>query len=448
MKITFYGACQMVTGSCYLLEHNSTRILIDCGMIQGEQFADNKNYDPFPFDPKDIGYVLITHAHIDHCGRIPRLVRLGFTGSIISTHATLDFAELMLSDSANVLNADAQTNDYPPLYTIDDVTAAVKLFQGVEYHQSIAVGDLTVTFFDAGHILGSSFIRITDGQKTIVFSGDLGNSPVPLLHDLESLPETDYLVMESTYGNRVHEPGRERALLLRSAIYETVTMGGVLMIPAFALERTQEILYELRQLVENKDIPSVPIYIDSPLAIKATRLYRVYDHLFDKEATYLIKSGKDLFQFKGIKMTETRGQSKNVNTAQSPKVIIAGSGMMQGGRIRHHLKRYLSDFKNQLLIVGYQVEGSLGRQLLEGAKEVVIDEETIPVHAKVRAIGAYSAHADRPKVLAWVTPQAKHIQQVWLTHGEVEQATSLAGRLQSDLKLQASVPEYGQVVEL
>ncbi len=438
----------MVTGSCYLLEHNNTKVLIDCGMIQGEQFAENKNYDPFPFDPATIDYVLISHAHIDHCGRIPRLVRLGFTGSIISTHATLDFSELMLSDSASVLSVDAQANNYPPLYTVDDVAAAVKLFHGVDYHQSISVGDLTVTFYDAGHILGSSFIHITDGEKSIVFSGDLGNSPVPLLHDLEPLPATDYLVMESTYGNRVHEPGRERALLLRSAIYETVTMGGVLMIPAFALERTQEILYELRQLVENKDIPPVQIYIDSPLAIKATRLYRVYDHLFDKEATYLIKSGKDLFQFKGIKMTETRGQSKNVNSAPSPKVIIAGSGMMQGGRIRHHLKRYLNDFKNQLLIVGYQVEGSLGRQLLEGAKEVIIDNETIPVRAKVRAIGAYSAHADQPKVLAWLTPQAKKVKQVWLTHGELAQATALATHLQKNLGLSTQVPEYGQVVEL
>lgn len=448
MKITFYGACQMVTGSCYLLEHNNTRVLVDCGMIQGEQFADNRNYDPFPFDPATIDYVLITHAHIDHCGRIPRLVRLGFTGTIVSTHATLDFAELMLTDSANVIDADAKSANYPPLYSVEDVANAVKLFQGTDYRQSVTIGELTATFYDAGHILGSSFIHITDGKKSVVFSGDLGNSPVPLLHDLEALPATDYLVMESTYGNRVHEPSHERALLLRSAIYETVTMGGVLMIPAFALERTQEILYELRQLVENNDIPDVPMYIDSPLAIKATRLYRVYDYLFDKEATHILKSGKDLFQFKGLKMTETRGQSKNVNNAPAPKVIIAGSGMMQGGRIRHHLKRYLSDFKNQVLIVGYQVEGSLGRQLLEGANEVTIDEVTVPVHAKIRAIGAYSAHADQPKVISWVTPQAKGIQHIWLTHGELEQANTLADRLRTDVHVQTSVPEYGQSVQL
>lgn len=448
MKVTFYGAAQIVTGSCYLLEDQSTRILVDCGMIQGEQFTDNRNYDPFPFDPVSIDYVLLTHAHIDHCGRVPRLVRQGFTGQIISTHATLDFAELMLSDSAHVIDADARMSNYPPLYSVDDVAAAVRLFHGVNYQESIALKNLTAKWHDAGHILGSGFIEITNGTTSIVFSGDLGNFPVPLLPDLTPLPKTDYVIMESTYGNRIHEPSRERALLLRSAIYETISLGGVLLIPAFALERTQEILYELRQLVEQKNIPHVPIYIDSPLAIKAIQLYRKYDHLFDKEAAYLIASGKDVFQFKGLKMTETRSQSKHINEVAAPKIIIAGSGMMQGGRIRHHLQRYLSDFKNQVLIVGYQVEGSLGRQLLDGAKQVTIDETTIPVQAKIRAIGGYSAHADQPKLLNWLRPQAKYLKQAWLTHGEVAQAQALGQRLQTDLQVATSVPVYGQVVEI
>lgn len=448
MKLSFFGAARMVTGSCYLLEHNQTRILVDCGMIQGSQFTENKNYEAFPFDPKTIDHVLITHAHIDHCGRIPQLVRQGFKGSIVSTHATLDFVNLMLSDSAHVIETDAKKNGYPPLYNLADVERTVRFFKGVDYHETILLGDFKITMNDAGHILGSSFIHISTGEKSIVFSGDLGNSPVPLLNDLESLPETDYLVMESTYGNREHEPSRERVLMLCSAIYETVTMGGVMMIPAFALERTQEILFELHQLVENNDIPKVPIYIDSPLAIRATRLYEKYDHLFDKEATYLINSGQDLFKFKGLQLTEARSQSKSINSAPSPKIIIAGSGMMQGGRIRHHLKRYLSDVKNQVLIVGYQVEGSLGRQLLEGAKTVIIDDATIPVKAKIRAIGAYSAHADQPKLLEWIEPRAQRIRGLWITHGEEEQALSLADTINNRFGLAPEVPVYGQVVDL
>ncbi len=448
MKLTFYGAAEMVTGSCYLLEHGSTRILIDCGMVQGAQFTDNKNYDPFPFDPVSIDYVVLTHAHIDHCGRIPRLVRKGFSGKIVSTHATLDFAHLMLSDSAHVIAYDAEKNNYPPLYTEADVEKAREQFQPTDYHQSITLGDIMVEFFDAGHILGSSFIRIEADGKSIVFSGDLGNSPVPLLRDLEGLPETDYVVMESTYGNRIHESGRDRQLLLCSAIYETITMGGVLMIPAFALERTQEILFELHQLVDNRDIPKVPIYIDSPLAIKATRLYKKYEGLFDTQATDMIKSGHDLFKFKGLRLTETRNQSKAINNVTGPKIILAGSGMMQGGRIRHHLKRYLSNEKNQLLIVGYQVEHSLGRQLLEGAEEIEIDKKMIAVKAKVRAIGAYSAHADKTKLVNWLTSSPSNLKHVWLTHGEVDQSVPFSKSLQDDYSITASVATYGQVVDL
>jgi len=447
MKLTWLGACKMVTGSCYLLQHGQTNLLVDCGMIQGEQFTDNNNYDPFAFDPATINYTLITHAHIDHCGRIPRLVREGFTGKIVSTHATLDLAYLMLEDSAHVIQLDAELAGYPPLYTVDDVMATAELFHGVNYHEVQTLGDFTVEFFDAGHVLGSAFIKISAGGKTIVFSGDLGNPPVPLLPPTEALPATDYLVMESTYGQRAHEPSRERKLLLSSAIYETVTMKGVLLIPAFALERTQELLYELNGLVESKEIPPVPIYMDSPLAIKATRIYPKYNKWFNTEAQALLASGDDFFKFNGLRFTSTVQESRSIQYAKSPKVVIAGSGMMQGGRIRFHAKNFLGDFRNQLLIVGYQVAGSLGRQLLDKQKEVIIDGETIKVEAKVRAIGAYSAHADQPKLLHWLSTAPQQPKQIWLTHGEPENAEVLAGVLR-ERGYTAGLPECGQTIEL
>ncbi|EKD79083.1 MAG: hypothetical protein ACD_41C00177G0018, partial [uncultured bacterium] len=355
MKLTFLGACRMVTGSNYLLEHDGVKILVDCGMIQGEQFTEDKNYDEFSFQPGDISAVVITHAHIDHCGRVPRLVREGFSGKIIASHATLDFAYLMLEDSAHVIQMDAEQAGYPPLYVQEDVTRTAELFHGVNYHEPVTVGPFTIELFDAGHILGSAFIRIMVGGKTIVFSGDLGNPPVPLLKPTEQLPATDYLVMESTYGSKVHEPAQERKLLLRSAIYETVTMRGTLLIPAFALERTQEILYELNDLVEHKDIPPIPIFIDSPLAIKATRVYPKYNQWFNQETRYLIANGDDVFKFNGLKFTSSVQESRAIAQVKAPKVILAGSGMMQGGRVRYHAKLYLSDFRNQVLIVGYQV---------------------------------------------------------------------------------------------
>lgn len=436
----------MVTGSCYLVEHGQTRLLVDCGMVQGEQFTEDVNYDPFPFELDTLQAVLITHAHIDHCGRIPRLVREGFDGKIIATHPTLDLAYLMLEDSAHVIQGDAQAAGYPPLYSEEDVVSARRLFHGVDYHNQVTVGEITVEFFDAGHILGSSFICLRAGGKTIIFSGDVGNPPVPLLPPTEALPAADVMVMESTYGNKVHEAARERKLLLASAIYEVVTMRGTLLIPAFALERTQELLYELNDLVEHHEIPPIPIFIDSPLAIKATRIYPRYNHLFNQETRYLIQSGDDIFKFSGLKFTSTIADSRSIINVKGPKVILAGSGMMQGGRIRYHAKNYLSDFRNQLLIVGYQVAGSLGRQLLEGAKTVVVDGETVSVGAKVRAIGAYSAHADQPKLIHWLQTSPSK-PRLYLTHGELEQAQSLARNL-GELGYQVTVPQHGQSVEI
>ncbi|MDP3971213.1 MAG: MBL fold metallo-hydrolase [bacterium] len=448
MKLSFFGACRMVTGSCYLLEHEGSKLLIDCGMIQGAHFSEKDNLAPFPFDPKDVDYIAITHAHVDHCGRVPKLVKEGFNGEIVATHATLSFIELMLGDSVHVIQSEAEEHGHEPLYDEEDVISTVQKFQGVEYHQKISLGPFSLEFYDAGHILGSSSIYITAGGKTIVFSGDIGNPPVPLLKETEYLEQVDYVVMESTYGARKHEASRDRSLLLKSAIYETITMGGVLLIPAFSLERTQEVLYELNSLVENEDIPKVPIFVDSPLAIKATRLYPKYNHLFNKEAKYLLDSGDDLFDFPGLQMTETVKDSIKINNVKAPKIIMAASGMMQGGRIRHHLKRYLSDYKTQILIIGYQVEGSLGRKLLDGEKVVVIEKQEYTVKAKIRPIGAYSAHADKDQLMKWLTHNKPEISKIWLTHGEEAGALELADTITKTLGVITDVPEYGQEVEL
>lgn len=446
MKITFLGACGMVTGSCYLVQHGSQNMLVDCGLVQGEHFTDDVNYDPFPFDPADLDVVLLTHAHVDHCGRIPRLVREGFHGKIIATHATLDFAHLMLDDSAHIIEIDAQANGYPPLYTSEDVKRMKTFFVGTEYGATIRIGEISAIFFDAGHILGSAFIRLQAGERSVVFSGDLGNPPVPLLRPTEPCPQANAVVMESTYGNRIHEESRERKLILASAIYETATMRGTLLIPAFALERTQELLYELNDLVEHHEIPPLPIFIDSPLAIQATNIYRRYNHLFNQETQYLIRSGDDIFQFPGLHFTRTTQESRAIRNIQPPKIIIAGSGMMHGGRIRHHAKEYLPDFRNQLLIVGFQVSGSLGRKILDGEKHVIIDGEPITVAAKVRAIGAYSAHADKPKLLRWIETATSH-PNIYLTHGERPQAQILAEAL-TKAGYTATIPDAGQRVDV
>lgn len=448
MKLTFYGACRQVTGSCYLLETGDAKVLIDCGMIQGERFTDRANEKPFPFNAAEIDAVCITHAHIDHCGRIPQLIREGFTGQVISTSATLAFVELMLSDSAHVILEEAKKHGHAPLYTESEVAAVLQAFRATEYHQPITIGSLTCEWFDAGHILGSGFIQVTDGERKLVFSGDLGNPPVPLLRDTESLPaDVDYVVMESTYGNRLHETDPDRKELLRSAIIDTIERKGVLLIPAFSLERTQEVLYELNQLVERGQLPRVPIYVDSPLAIQATRLYPRFNSLFDREAAYLIHSGDDIFNFPGLTMTRTVTESKKINTVSPPKVILAGSGMMQGGRIRQHLKQYIEDPNALILIIGYQVAGSLGRQIIDRARTVTIDKKVYSVNAGVRAIGGYSAHADQAKLVEWLKP-VHQLKRIWLTHGEPEAANALAQIIQQRYAIPTVVPQLGDSIEL
>lgn len=460
----------MVTGSNYLLETHSTssgqsaKILIDCGLFQGSSFCENLNFEKFPYEPKEIDAVFITHAHIDHIGRLPKLYKHGFRGKIFSTAPTKDFSEYSLIDSENILSKEAEKRNRAPIYTIDDVNEIMKLWEGVKYHQKIQIGSsdngFEIEFFDAGHILGSASILVKDlalsspnGKtgKKVVFSGDLGNVATPLVKDTESLADANYVLIESTYGNRLHEDLAIRKDILEDAIEETVKVGGTLMIPAFAMERTQDLLYEMNELVENGRIPRLPVFIDSPLAIKLTEVYKKYSQnpdYFDAESLALIRKGDAIFDFPGLKFTLTTEQSKEINDVKGPKVIIAGSGMSQGGRILHHEMRYLSNPKSAILFIGYQAKGSLGRQILDGAKNVRIFGEDVAVNCKVKSISGYSAHADQKKLMEWLRPRSKTLEKVFVVQGDEDQSKPLADKIRDEIAIDAVIPSQGESVEL
>jgi metallo-beta-lactamase family protein len=362
----------------------------------------------------------------------------------------LDLIKLTLTDSANVLLHEAQRHQRQPLYVQEDVDKMSRLAAGANYRTPIVLDEhVKIEFFDAGHILGSSMIRITVDGVSVVFSGDIGNPPVPLLLPTDVIGEANYVVMESTYGGRTHEDPATRALMLGSAIYETVTMKGTLMIPAFAMERTQEILYELNNLVNQRDIPPVPIFLDSPLAIKATEVFTVYRDWLNPEAHEVLAKDSDLFTFPGLVMTKATEASRAILKQPAPKVIIAGSGMAQGGRIVHHIQNYIEGYENQYLIVGYQVHGSLGRKLLDGEKVVHVAGKELNVHAKVHAIGGYSAHADQPKLTKWIKGfNPSSLKKIFLTRGEEDQALALQAHFQAQITTPVEVPLVGQTIEL
>lgn len=448
MNLTFYGGAKSVTGSNYLLESNGRKILIDCGLRQGSNYAERQNFEPFPYEPSEIEAVFVTHAHIDHIGLLPKLVKNGFRGKVYSTSATKDFAELMLIDSEHLLGNEAEREGRPPLYDTEDVENLVKIWEGVDYHQPINIPGFIVEFFDAGHILGSAIIRIEADGKTILFSGDLGNSPAPIIQPTEKLSFADYCLIESTYGNRLHEGLGDRQRDLESAIEDTIRDKGVLMIPAFALERTQDLLFHLNELFEKGRVPKVPVFIDSPLAIKLTAIYKKYERHFNKEVLKLERDGDDIFNFPGLHFTLTTEQSKEINNVPAPKIIMAGSGMSNGGRILHHEMRYLSDPNSTILFVGYQTVGSMGRRILEGAKSVRIFGGEIPVRCRVREISAYSAHADQRQLLDWLKPLRLSLKKVFVVQGEGVSSDVLAQKIRDNYAIEAVVPEAGEKVVL
>ena len=448
MKLGFYGAVGEVTGSNHMLDGGGVKILIDCGMFQGMKVCNEKNTAPFAYDVPSIDALFVTHAHLDHVGRIPKLIKEGFKGKIYSTGPTREIAELMFADTLRIIEREALEDNHAPLYGQDAVRQALERWTTVDYNHDITLGELVIRFRDAGHILGSAMLEVEHNGKKLVYSGDLGNTPATILRDTAHLSGIDYFIMEATYGDRNHEDPAARILLLQKTIEETIKNKSVLMIPAFSIERTQDLLVELNDLVENKKIPQIPVFVDSPLAIKVTRIYQENKQYFNQGITKEIQGGDDVFKFPRLRFTEQSRDSIAIKGVPGPKIIIAGSGMSNGGRILHHEQNYLSDPKNTLLIVGYQAVGTLGRMLQEGAKSVTIFNEEIPVNAKIVVIHGYSAHKDLNALLDFVATMKDTLKKVFIVHAEPGAALFFAQRLRDYVGIESKVPKAGEVLEI
>jgi metallo-beta-lactamase family protein len=450
MKITFCGADKGVTGSCHLLQINKQKILIDCGMFQGSDFNEGKNFEDFPFDSKELSAVLVTHAHLDHIGRLPKLVKEGFNKKIYMLKGTIELAELIWRDAFEIMNYNHRKFQEPLLFDTADIAATLELCHGVNYHEPLDLEGVEIVWKDAGHIFGSAFLEIRGEGKLAIFSGDIGNINEPIVKDTELIStNADVLVCESTYGDRLHEAVDVRRSMILELFIDAFKKGGTLMIPAFSLERTQELLYDLNHLSEvDKVLPPMPIFLDSPLAIDANKVYGRYPEYYDAEATTLHKLGDDFLKFSQLKITYTKEQSMEINKMRGPKVVIAGAGMMNGGRILHHAFRYLSDPNSTLLIIGYQAQGTLGRKLYEGAKQVKIFREEVSVNCTIKAIGALSAHGDQKKLLEFVGSAEVKPKKVFCVHGEITAVTALAGKIKEQYGIETYVPGYGETIEI
>lgn len=451
LKISFIGGTEMVTGSNFMLSETGAsgqKFLIDCGLNQGTKAEEKKNYEPFAYDPATIDALFITHAHLDHVGLIPKLVKAGFRGPIYSTPPTKDIAHISLEDSLSMLEREAQDHSQAPLFNEDDVKQAMSQWKTFGYHDPIQIGDFTVIFRDSGHILGSAMIEFNYHQKKVVFTGDLGNSPSPLLPDTEVVSDADYLVMESVYGDRNHEDRAERRQKLEDVIEETMRRGGTLMIPAFSIERTQELLYEIENMMENSRIPLAPVFLDSPMAIAVTKVYKDYPEYFNKEATKIRLAGDGLFRFAQLHITQSTPESKAIFDSAPRKIIIAGSGMSNGGRIIHHEKNYLPDTKSTLLLAGYQGVGTLGRIIQDGTNPVRILGEEVPVRAHLENIHGYSAHKDSDHLLEFVKGTSDTVKKVFVCMGEPKASLFLTQRIRDYLGLDAVVPKAGETIEI
>lgn len=462
-SLSFLGAARTVTGSRHLIRHNGMKILVDCGMFQGLKMLRRRNWEPFLIPASEIDYIILTHAHIDHSGFIPRMVKQGFRGRIISTQITAELCEILLKDSgylqeeeARYANKKGYSKHRPalPLYTVEDAVKSLQYFEFVERNRFVNLNDqIRFRFRNAGHILGSSivemWIRDNDRMVKIVFSGDLGRTKTPILKDPEFIREADYLVLEATYGDRLHPPGNpaEKLVPLVNEIYENRS---VLLIPAFAVERTQEVIYYLRQLIENGEIPEVPIYIDSPMAIEVTRLFEEHEEIYDKESFNLLDvDGKSIFRASNIHFTPSRQESKELNERRGPMIIISASGMATGGRILHHLKVRLPFPENIVLMVGYQAAGTRGRSLLDGASTIKIHGEHVPVRADVKYISSFSAHADYNEVLNWLEGlNNKAPKTVFLVHGENDALIAMEQKIKERFAWNCYIPDYLESVPI
>jgi metallo-beta-lactamase family protein len=464
MKLTFLGAARTVTGSHYLLEAAGKRVLIDAGMHQGPEHMRQQGRPEFHLDYAQVDMVLLTHAHIDHSGNLPLISRLGFRGPIHTTSATADLCEVMLPDSAHIQEEDfrhdlrrwtLQGRQGPPpapVYGMQDVEAVLQLFRPVKYDEVVELAPgLKARWRDAGHILGAAGIEVwaeEDGKTTkLIFSGDIGHSGRPLLRDPSLYDEADFVIMESTYGNRRHEPVALQQETLRDILRYVDRNKSHVVIPSFAVGRTQELLYALNQIIENKLAPRVPVFVDSPLAISATEISQRHPECFDEETQALLAQGDDPMDFPGLTLTRSVQESKHINQTRGPLMIIASSGMCTGGRIRHHLQNHLDHGKDIILFVGYQAAGTLGRYIMEGNPVVKLFGEKVQVRAQVRSLSAFSAHADVDGLLAWVEP-IKGPRAVFVVHGEEGAALDFAALAHRNLGAPTLVPEFGETVDL
>lgn len=449
--LTFAGGAGSVTGANFLLSIGGKHLLIDCGLQQGSREDERVNWQPFIYDPSTIDALIVTHAHTDHIGRIPKLIHDGFRGHIYSTAPTRAIAIEMFQDMIGLLAQDAKDAGLPPLYTHADIQTALSLWKTVPYHSHVELGSgVSATLFDAGHVLGSALVQISWGGKSFMFSGDLGNTPTILLRETETFMAPDGMIVESVYGDRNHTGVESRTADLEAVIEDTVRAGGTLMIPAFSLERTQELLFELNNLIEQGRTPRIPVYLDSPLAIKLTEIYRHSSDFFNDHIRSIIKAGDDIFTFPGLVVTTSTDDSKGINNVPSPKIIIAGSGMMNGGRILHHAMRYLPDPKSTLLLVGYQAPGTLGRLLVDGTSSVRIFGEDIPVRARIRSISGYSGHKGSDGLVEFVRNISDNheLKQVFCAMGEPRSSMFLAQRLRDEIGINAIVPMAGESHQL
>lgn len=447
-KITFAGGTGSVTGANFLLEIEDKKILVDCGLTQGVKMADDINWDPFPYNPKEVDILFITHAHIDHIGRIPKLIDEGFRGKIYSTKPTRGLAGIMLEDTMEILSKNTILK-LDEIYTPENIKLALSLWEGFEYHENIKISEnLEVSLLNSGHILGSAMVQFVYNGKKILFTGDLGNSPSPLLPDTEKITDIDYLIMESVYGDRNHESRQDRRRFLEGVIEDNYKRKGTLVIPTFSLERSQELLFELDALVDNKRIPVMPIFFDSPLAIRLTEVFKQHKSYFNEAAQAAMSSGEYLFEFSGLRNTLRSEESKMIMNVPNPKIVIAGSGMSTGGRVVHHEKNYLPDPNNTLLLTGYQSVGTPGRLIREGVKTVRISGEDVVVRAHIEVISGYSGHKDSDGLLNFVQDTQDRIKKVFVVMGEPKSEMFLVQKLRDNLGIEAYAPEEGSSVSL
>ena len=465
IKLSFCGAAANVTGAQFLLEANNTRLLVDCGLYQERELL-HRNWGPFAVPPSSIDAVLLTHAHVDHCGLLPKLVREGFRGKIYCTSATSEIAQIILLDSARLQEEDAafkqkrherehRKGAFPeaPLYTVDEARASFPFFAPVNYGEPVPLADgIKATFLDAGHVLGSSVIciKVTENGKsrTVLFSGDVGRLNRPILRDPSVINQVDYLVVESTYGDRTHEAMGNVTDSLAEIINSTWKKGGNIIVPTFALQRSQVILYHMNELLMENRIPHLLVFLDSPMAISITEVFKRHSELFDKEMAQLMRLKQSPFDFPGLKMVQTTDESKALNHISGTVMILAGSGMCNGGRIKHHLVTNISRRESTILFVGYQAIGTLGRQIVDGAKKVRILGQHYPVRARIAQVNGFSAHADRDELVQWLSHLKNAPRQVFIVHGEPEASHRFGRFLREKTGWPVSMPEYGTKVSL